>query len=330
MGTNMSRMASIVTFVFILLQTSFPSMAIEKYFAKTFYDKDNIQYKLYKCFKINGKEFQHHFMTIIDQSGTQIIRAHPGCDRNGWGTSLYLQPFHPGAVLGHTNIDPDLITCRANGIEVIATGEISYKQNQSRGTWRSEMFYAYNEHEKQIKGKGTYKIKLTKRLDDSSGDLNIVKIASNYLHDVPILDGECRDTGDMQFVTAKGDNDFSVTWIPPCKPEHFPQETSNTLDIFVAGNYNNVNSESQGHERLEPAYKPNIQLIIKSLRTDANLPMIFGAMYDRSKQKDFWEDNVGITPLVLKTCPLDRFDFEIEFLSTPLQQDSTSFEVGSD
>ena len=33
-----------------------------------------------------------------------VIRPHPGLDPNGWGSSLYLQPFLPGATLGGTSV----------------------------------------------------------------------------------------------------------------------------------------------------------------------------------------------------------------------------------
>ena len=34
--------------------------------------------------------------------------------------------------------------------------------------------------------------------------------------------------------------------------------------------------------------------------------MIFGGIYDTNKAQDFWEDNVGITPIILKFFPFNQ------------------------
>src|SRR3989344_3430448 len=48
---------------------------------------------------------ERHFATIMENNGAFVIRPHPGDDVNGWGSSLYMQPFLPGATLKHTTLD---------------------------------------------------------------------------------------------------------------------------------------------------------------------------------------------------------------------------------
>ena len=43
--------------------------------------------------------------------------------------------------------------------------------------------------------------------------------------------------------------------------------------------------------------------------------MIFGGIYDTAKSQDFWEDNVGITPLIQRTSTQTAFDFDVMFES---------------
>ncbi len=47
----------------------------------------------------------HHFCSIITTGGILAFRPHPGVDRNGWGTTLYLQPFISGAAPLSESID---------------------------------------------------------------------------------------------------------------------------------------------------------------------------------------------------------------------------------
>jgi len=74
----------------------------------------------------------HHFLSILNEGGIFALRPHPGIDLNGWGGTLYLQPFLPGAVLRGSVIS----TCQANpdGIEVAATGLVSRGASDQYGT----------------------------------------------------------------------------------------------------------------------------------------------------------------------------------------------------
>ena len=80
-------------------------------------DATTIEYRLY--FQQDWKD--QHFMSVISDGGAFATRPHPGVDPNGWGTTVYLQPFLPGAEMKHTNIGkvaakPDKITVAARGL----------------------------------------------------------------------------------------------------------------------------------------------------------------------------------------------------------------------
>ena len=259
---------------------------------------------------------KHHFMTLIDDNGTLNLRPRPGVDVNGWGSSWYVQPFLPGAVLGHTIIDS--LTADSEGIHVSASGSVSYGESSTYGTWSITMDFNYNAAEKKITGIGEYSIILDETLTDTTGDLNLYKIASNYLDDVPLLSAGIGDTGDMKQADVVGDS-FNFTWVPPDQPSYFPNDISDYLLIDVVGQYNNVDTEAQGYEPIEPAYKPSLKVILISQQ--AGLEMIFGGIYDWEKRQLFWEDNVGITPLILKQSTETEFRFNVEFESKVLPGD---------
>jgi hypothetical protein len=74
-----------------------------------------------------------------------------------------------------------------------------------------------------------------------------------------------------------------------------------------------------GYERIDPAYKPSLKVVLTS--EQPGIPMIFGAIFDRSKGQDFWEDSIGVTPLILKESTATQFDFQVEFESMALPGD---------
>ena len=263
---------------------------------------------------------QHHFMTIIDDSGTFNIRPHPGLDRNGWGSSWYMQPFLPSANLKHTtigNIVPD-----DNDIDVVASGFVSSGSNDTYGTWDTNLSFRYDPENKIVNGSGNYVINLSGNLSPSTGDLNLYKISSNYLINVPLLTGGFGDTGDMKQADVIGK--FNFTWNPPEDPSCFPQDITDYLSIDVIGQLNNVDSAAQGYQPIKPAYKPSMKVALSN--SDPNhhgIDMIFGAIYDTSQSQYYWEDNVGITPLILNRSSLIHYSFDITFDSRALPGDAS-------
>jgi|SRR3989344_397362 len=284
----------------------------------------------YRC-KLDGM----HFMTVPKDVGIFSVRPHPGDDVNGWGSTLYIMPFLPGAILKNSTING--ITANLNGIHIDAKGKVSSGESSTYGDWTSVSDFKYDAGKKSVSGQGNYNIVLqgplaivsnsseyvkqkSPRLFDiikrnsilSFGDLNLYKIASNYLDDVPLLGNGVGDTGDMRHADALLDTAF-FRWIPPLQPGHFPGIFTDNLSVYVVGDYNHVDTVAQGYARIEPAKKPSMRFDLHSRIPSTN--MIFGAIYDTSKAQDFWEDNVGITPLILQSSTQTIFDFDFVFYS---------------
>jgi hypothetical protein len=270
---------------------------------------------------ISGSETEYqfnldnrHFGTLIDQEGTYAFRPHPGCDIDGWGSTLYLQPFLPGAILKHTTYG--LVLADSDGIHINASGHVSRAITETYGTWNSVIDFTFNPVEQVITGTGQYTITLEGRLSETTGDLNLYKLASNYLDDVPLLLGGIGDTGDMKEAVVRRDpGSIWFIWIPPDQPSYFPTEKTDFLSIDVIGQFNNIDTKAQQYESINPAFKPSLKVILTSPRTE----IMFGAIYDVSKSQDFWEDNVGITPIISKTSLETEFHFNLVIESSPLE-----------
>ncbi|MCJ7701435.1 MAG: hypothetical protein MUO62_07630 [Anaerolineales bacterium] len=263
-------------------------------------------------FKLDNR----HFATLIDQGGTYVFRPHPGCDINGWGSTWYAQPFLPGAELKHTTFGS--INVDSNGIQVSASGMVSRGIADTYGTWGSVMDYVYDPAAQVITGTGQYTITLAGPLSADTGDLNLFKIASNYLDEVPLLSGGSGDTGDMKHaVVRKEPGSIWFIWIPPDQPSHFPTDKMDYLSIDVVGQYNNVDTAALGYEPIEPAYKPGLKVDLTSQL--ANAEMMFGGFYNLTESQCFWCDNAGITPLISKTSSNTVFRFDVLFESAALE-----------
>jgi hypothetical protein len=137
-------------------------------------------------------------------------------------------------------------------------------------------------------------------------DLNLYKIASNYLDDVPLLPNDTGDTGDMDTALVVGDA-FSFTWDPPLQPAHFPTDQTSSLSIDVLGQFNNVDSQAMGYAPIAAAFKPGLKVILTSPRSE----LMFGGFYNLAERQCFWCDNIGITPLISKESPEVLFSFDI-------------------
>jgi hypothetical protein len=269
----------------------------------------------YRLKSTEGGQTQH-FGTLIVSNGALAFRPHPGVDPNGWGSTWYPQPFMAGAVLGHSTVDS--IKAMSDGIDVLLSGDVSSGVNGAYGAWTLDMTFTYDRAMKKIAGTGNMSVALDDAIDNTTGDLNLYKIASNFLDDVPLLSGGVGDTGDMDYAAVVA-NGFSFDWYPPLQPAHFPADLTDTLSIDVEGQYNEVDTAAQGHAPIAAAYKPSLKVV---LDTDASV-LTFGGFYDTAVAQDFWEDNVGITPLIRTGTVGSNFDFEVAFESQALPGDGT-------
>lgn len=267
----------------------------------------------------------HHFLTmLLDASGAVALRPHPGVDVNGWGSTWYPQPFLPGAVLSQTTVDQ--VEATVEGIQVALSGRVCRGVSQSYGTWSSRMTFTHAPDLKSLSGSGTYAITLDGPVSPSAGgDLNLFKVASNYLRDVPLLGGGRGDTGDMTRAEVVGGAatscDFQFLWTPPEQPGFYPAETTDRLAVNVTGCYNRVDTAAQGYAPIAAARKPSLKVVLASRNPGAGLT--FGAGYDLAQSQVFYADNVGITPLVRAGTPGTAFVFDVEFESVALPDDGS-------
>ena len=264
----------------------------------------------YRFMYIESAATSHHFLSVIHKNGSVAVRAHPGTDPNGWGTSWYPQTFFAGARLRGA---VPVCTALKTGIRLRVCGVVPYGSRRIAGAFATALTFTYDKTARRVEGRGVASIYLS-RSPEHYGDLNLYKLASNYLHDVPLLSGGTGDTGDMSRVEVDG-NTFSYTWDLLEQPGFFPQDTSDILSVAVVGNYNEVDTAAQGYDPIAAAQKPSVSVTYVS--RVAGVPMIFGAMYDMSAATQFWSDNVGITPLILRRSTARRFSFVVNFQSVP-------------
>jgi hypothetical protein len=279
--------------------------------------------KDYPCYSVGvvptalGTEYrfycqEHHFMTLVNENGSVNFRPHPGRDVNGWGSSWYAQPFIAGATPGASLIESVLAT--PDGIQVEASGQVNHGAS-SYGEWRISLRFAYDSAAKQVSGTGTYQISLAGPLAGAGGDLNIYKIASNYLIHVPQLGGGVGDTGDMHSATVTRNGNDSFIWVPPL--DHCPQDPAQSLGIHVSGQYNQVDTAAMGYAPIQPAYKPSLKVVLTNV-PPTTAPMIPCAFYAEGSSQTFWHDNVGLNAVVRQTTTATMFTYQVDFESLAL------------
>lgn len=256
----------------------------------------------------------HHFMTvIITNEAALAIRPHPGTDPNGWGSTLYMMPFLPGATLRGARVNA--LTPRSDGILVSASGLVSRGAGATFGSWSWTMRFMYDGTRRKVSGvAASYSISLDGPLTALTGDLNLYRIASNYLDNVPLLDSGVGDTGDTERTDYERDTDSS-SWDPP-DGNTFPLIPTQKLRVNALGWYNQVDTRALGFDfQIAPAYKPSLQVTMWNI-TSAIIPMIFGAIYPGgASAQDPFADNVGITPVVLQPFPETEYRFVFTFQS---------------
>ena len=271
----------------------------------------------YRCYRQVDYE-DRHFLSIIEADGAFVARPHPGVDPNGWGTSSYLQPFLPRATLAHATVSK--VSATPGGIEVEVGGFVSRGAAKTFGEWGLCLDFAYDGAAKKVSGTGAYDIELADSLSAATGDLNLMKLASNYLRNVPLLDRPTGDTGDMRHVSTVSDNGVS-TWIPWRQPAHYPSDLSDGYDITMVGQYNDIHTEELGHARIAAAHKPTVRIALQSATPGVHMAM--GYAFRRRKATLFWADNIGVTPMILKSSPHKTYSFDIRYESTALPGDGS-------
>ncbi|MEI7900193.1 MAG: hypothetical protein WCK89_08065 [bacterium] len=270
----------------------------------------------------------HHFASVLTASGIFAVRPHPGVDRNGWGSTLYLQPFIAGAVLGHSAVSSCVAT--PTGVLVNVSGYVSKSTSGTYGTWRlTDLIIAYSPEAKRLTAaSGSYAITLSGPVVGAGGDLNLFKLASNYLDDVPRLDGTAGDTGDMcraDYTTDQG----TSTWTPSVGPDgHFSGPATGFLSITAVGTFNDIDTLAQSwtnFRAIQAAYKPSLRVDLTA--QDAGYGMIPGFIYTSAASKLYYSDNVGITPVIGSGVSATGFAYSVSLDSWPPEGDGTGVDV---
>jgi len=257
-----------------------------------------------------------HFLTLIEQQGQCIIRTHPGTDPNGWGTSLYLQPFVAGQEIAGGKVEA--VEATDTGIRIQFGGSIPAPGGGSEASFTTSLAVSLDPEAKQISGEGEYHVRVTKTAD-LAGDLNLYRLASNYLQNVPLKGGGKGDTGDMHEVSVEGDGG-ALEWTPPLD-DRFPQELYSTIRVAMSGGHNVVDSVAQGFDEVEPAYKPSFTVSLTDVGGARSMQS--GAMYDTSVDPErnlprsqlYWADNVGVVVLIQKGRVTEQHDFAVSLSS---------------
>jgi hypothetical protein len=270
-----------------------------------------------------------HFGTLISQAdGALIFRPHPDQgDVNGWGTSYYLNPFLSDGQPGQGGVN--VIVASAAGISVEASGLIVGGPSSTYGTFGWTALVTYNAAIQKLTGVGSVNVLLDAPLADAGptgADLNLDRLASNVLVNVPLQTGGVGNTGDMSAVRASyapaGDpRDFSA--FPPdwCLDDpigcgHFPSDTSEFLSIELVGD---VNLVDPGIEDFAIARKPSLLVALHA--QSAQQVLSFGGKFDSGEAQNFAADNVGINHLVLRTSTTGTaFQFDLLFESVPVPE----------
>jgi hypothetical protein len=211
----------------------------------------------------------------------------------------------------------DSVAPNTSGIDISTHGHVTRAGGSTYGTWDLQGNLSYDPAAQRVFGSGTLLITLDGTLADAGADLNLERIASNFLHDVPLQIGGEGDTGDMRHAMVRyapnGDSrDFS--WFPPALHSHFPADSSHYLRIEVLGQLNTVDTQALGEPfQIEIARKPTLKLTY----TSATDPIFSGLIWDASEGQNFAADNVGINHLLRQGATSSKvFTLPFSFEST--------------
>jgi len=241
-------------------------------------------------------------------------------DINGFGTTFQLAPFLGG---GDAISDPPVVTANAanNTITIEASGTVNRTvlPQTNYGTWSETIVVAFNPVTQTITGTGTLSIALAGTLTAAAADLNLGRIKSNFLDEVPLLPTGTGDTGDMKQIDVTYDPvgvTPNFTWIPT-DGDTFPAGVSASLTLNAIGDVNVVDTAAMGDAPIQIARKPTIAVTYTA--ADPAHGLSAGLVYDTAAAQDPYADNVGAVHLLLRGTTNDTdLEYGIAFNSTPI------------
>ncbi|MFO0805296.1 MAG: VCBS repeat-containing protein [Gemmataceae bacterium] len=263
-----------------------------------------------------------HFASVVYPPDQVVgFRPHPDLtDINGFGTTFQMAPFLGG---GDAISDPPTVTANnpANTITIALRGTVNRTvlPQTNYGTWTETITVSFNPVTQTITGTGTLGITLTGTLTAAAADLNLGRIKSNFLNNVPLLPNGTGDTGDMKqidvaYSTTPGAPNF--TWIP-IDGNTFPNTVSPTLTLNTVGDVNRVDTASMGLAAIKVARKPTLSVSYEAVAATHGLSA--GLVYDTLAAQDPFADNVGAVPLLLRTTTTDTaLAYTLSLTSAPI------------
>jgi hypothetical protein len=213
-----------------------------------------------------------HFASVVitnaSVGGTfsAVLRSRPGTNINGWGPGHHLAAFLAGSDAAGPVKPVAAATASADGISVTASGSVN-KAGGTYGTWNTTMLLAFDQAGKSISGSGTYQVNLAGSLAAAGADLNLGRMASNYLTGVPLQCGGTGNTGDTSQVQIERVGLSTAVWDWVTYPSTCPSESSTNMTIDAVGNCNDVDTKAMGltDPTIVSVYKPGYSLNFESL-----------------------------------------------------------------
>jgi len=254
-----------------------------------------------------------HFSSIVitnasvGGSFSAVLRSRPGTDINGWGPGHHLAAF-----LGDSDaagpVKPSVsATASADGITIVSSGSVN-RAGGSYGTWSTSFLLVYDQPGKRVSASGSYQVNLAGSLAAAGADLNLGRMASNHLIDVPLQCGGLGDTGDTSQVRIERVGLSMAVWDWTAYPSTCPSEQSTNMTIDAVGNCNDVDTKAMEltDPTIDSVYKPGYRLNFESL--SGTPMMIFCGTYTKGVTDDRcpgidvsrcpFDDNLGMEHIV--------------------------------
>ena len=196
------------------------------------------------------------------------------------------------------------VAATVQGVQMSFGGMVNNAGQTSYGGFTYNLLFTYDEIYEKVYGNGSLSIQLPGSLASAGKDLNLSRVSSNMLTNVPLQTGSTGVTGDMSRASisyAPGGDPRDFVWYPPDLPAHFPQDFSSYLSINAVGTVNVVNTLALGEGfQIAIARKPSLRMDIQQQGTTMGNLLSFGGIFDTTKAQDFSADNIGMNHLVLQ------------------------------
>lgn len=272
-----------------------------------------------------------HFGTLLyTDQGEAAFRPHPDLtDVNGFGSTFYFGPYlgpsasSPASPGGRPMASNPIVTANTpeNTVSVQLQGPVNRDPNANFGTWVETLTIGYDPLRQAIHGTGNLTVTLSAPLMTAEADLNLGKVASNYLVNVPRQGSTVGNTGDTDHVDvsfAVGSDPRDFTWVP-VQGTTFPQDTSPRLQLDFAAAVNTVDTIALQvpPPQIAVARKPSLAVTYAS--QDQQTVLSAGLSYAASKSQDPFADNVeGVHQVRRAATAATMMTFAITLDSTPV------------